>query len=286
MRKVTCASGYSAATFRSAVLHEVGHVLGLNHPDQAVSIHSTTTSTDWNQAVMHSVIAPAKPDVPQADDLQAVRYYYGTGSAGMPPVANFTYSPSPPTTGASITFTDASTGGATGWNWDFGDSGSSSNTATTQTASHVFTQPRTYSVTLTAGSLTGSSSITKQVTVAPGASTCTTNASTLCLNGNRFQVTIDWQKPDLTSGHGTGVKLTGDSGYFWFFDSSNIESVVKVLNGCAVNTHYWVFAAGLTNVKATLTVVDTQNGTVQQYVNPQGTAFAPIQDTSAFATCP
>ena len=58
------------------------------------------------------------------------------------------------------------------------------------------------------------------------------------------------------------------------------------MNACGVNTHYWVFAAGLTNVKATLTVVDTQNGTVQQYVNPQGTAFAPIQDTSAFATCP
>ena len=31
---------------------------------------------------------------------------------------------------------------------------------------------------------------------------------------------------------------------------------------------------------------DTQDGTVRAYVNPQGTAFQPIQDTSAFATCP
>jgi hypothetical protein len=34
-----------------------------------------------------------------------------------------------------------------------------------------------------------------------------------------------------------------------------------------------------------LKVTDTQTGQVKTYVNPQGTAFAPIQDTSAFA-CP
>jgi len=285
MRKVTCNFGYSAATFRSAVLHEVGHVIGLAHPDQAVSIHSTTSASDWSTAVMHSVISQAKPDVPQADDLQAVQYYYGTGSVGAPPVANFSYS-TPPTTGVPVTFTDTSTGGATGWNWDFGDSGSSSNTATTQTASHVFSQARTYAVKLTAGSLNGSSSIVRQVTVAAGPTTCVTSANALCLNDNRFRVSIDWQKTDGTSGHGTGVGLTGDSGYFWFFDSSNIESVVKVLNGCALGGNYWVFAAGLTNVQATLTVLDTHTGTSKQYTNQQGTAFAPIQDTAAFSTCP
>ena len=35
-----------------------------------------------------------------------------------------------------------------------------------------------------------------------------------------------------------------------------------------------------------LTVADTQNGTVKTYRNPINTAFAPIQDTAAFATCP
>jgi PKD repeat protein len=201
-------------------------------------------------------------------------------------VANFTYSPSAPTTGTPVTFMDASTGGATGWNWDFGDSGSPENTATTQSASHVFLEARTYAVNLTAGSLNGSNSITRQVTIAAGASTCTPDSKTLCLNGSRFRTSIAWRKSDGTSGDGTGVGLTTDSGYFWFFSSSNIEAVVKVLNGCAVNTHYWVFAAGLTNVEATLTVLDTRDGSAKQYVNTQGTAFAPIQDTSAFATCP
>ena len=106
------------------------------------------------------------------------------------------------------------------------------------------------------------------------------------MNGGRFQTSIHWTKGDGTSGDGTAVPLTGDSGYFWFFSSANIETVVKVLNGCGIGGHYWVFAAGLTNVQAVLTVLDTHNGTPKQYTNPQGVAFEPIQDTSAFSTCP
>ena len=62
--------------------------------------------------------------------------------------------------------------------------------------------------------------------------------------------------------------------------------MVKVLNGCGVNTRYWVFAGGLTNVRVTLTVTDMSNNTVQTYINNLNTPFAPIQDTNAFATCP
>ena len=66
----------------------------------------------------------------------------------------------------------------------------------------------------------------------------------------------------------------------------DIEMVTKVLGACGINGNYWVFSAGLTNVKVTLTVLDTSNGISEQYVNPLGSAFAPLQDTSAFATCP
>jgi hypothetical protein len=119
-----------------------------------------------------------------------------------------------------------------------------------------------------------------------GSATCAPDAATLCLNNSRFRVTADWRKPDGTTGQGQAVPLTPDSGYFWFFNPANIEAVVKVLNACAVSDHYWVFAAGLTNVEVTLRVVDTQTGSVKTYVNPLGTAFQPVQDTSAFATCP
>ena len=78
------------------------------------------------------------------------------------------------------------------------------------------------------------------------------------------------------------VKLTDETGYLWFFDQQNVEAVVKVLDGCGLNNHFWVFAGGLTNVEVTLTVTDTETGGMKTYVNPQGKAYHPLQDTGAF----
>jgi hypothetical protein len=115
---------------------------------------------------------------------------------------------------------------------------------------------------------------------------CVADPTTMCLNSGRFRVTADWREADGTTGQGQAISLTPDSGYFWFFNPVNIEAVVKLLNACSVNEHYWAFAAGLTNVEVTLRAVDTLTGSVKTYVNPLGTAYEPIQDTSAFATCP
>lgn len=119
-----------------------------------------------------------------------------------------------------------------------------------------------------------------------GGGGCVANATTLCLNNNRFRVTATFATNAGQSGNGMAVPETTDTGMFWFFSANNIEVILKVVNGCALNSRYWVFAGGLTNVQVTLTVTDTSNGTVRTYTNPQGVAFAPIQDTSAFATCP
>jgi hypothetical protein len=35
-----------------------------------------------------------------------------------------------------------------------------------------------------------------------------------------------------------------------------------------------------------MTVTDTQTLAVKNYINPQGTPFQPIQDTTSFPTCP
>ena len=122
---------------------------------------------------------------------------------------------------------------------------------------------------------------------AQAAGPCVSSATVLCLNGGRFQVTANWTRGDGSSGTGSAVSLTDDSGYFWFFDPSNIEMVVKVLNGCAINNAYWVFAAGLTNVQVNWLVTDLQKGIDYPQVNPQGTAFVPVQATDAFPTsCP
>ncbi|HEY4563258.1 MAG TPA: hypothetical protein VIJ36_09775, partial [Thermoanaerobaculia bacterium] len=73
--------------------------------------------------------------------------------------------------------------------------------------------------------------------------------------------------------------------YFWFFDPANVETIVKVLNGCGLNQRYWVFAGGLTSVQTVITVRDTRTGIAKTYTNPQGTPFQPVQDTSAFMGC-
>lgn len=122
--------------------------------------------------------------------------------------------------------------------------------------------------------------------LAPAApSPCVPSASTLCLHGGRFQVTAHWTKTTGEQGEGTGVPLTADSAYFWFFAPSNVELVVKVLDACSISSRFWVFAGGLTDVAVRMTVVDTQTGAVEIYDNPPGVPFAPLQDTKAFA-CP
>jgi len=114
---------------------------------------------------------------------------------------------------------------------------------------------------------------------------CVPGGSTLCLNNGRFKVTATFISSGTTS-PAQGVALTSDSGYFWFFDPSNVELTVKVLNGCPVNSRYWFFASGLTNLRVDLTVTDTKTGTVKTYFNPQNRVFRSILDTGAFATCP
>lgn len=132
---------------------------------------------------------------------------------------------------------------------------------------------------------------THTITTPPGGATYTANYTAaadaaLSLRSGRFRVAVSWKTPDGRSGAGHAVPLTEDSGLFWFFNEANIELIVKVLDGCGVNGHYWVFAGGLTDVQATVVVTDTTDGDTRTYVNPQGTAFQPIQDTKAFESCP
>ena len=118
------------------------------------------------------------------------------------------------------------------------------------------------------------------------ATACAPDAHTLCLDDGRFAVTADFQAtPTGPSFPATAVPLTDNTGYFWFFDPSNVETVVKVLTGCPVNDEYWVFAGGLTDVGVEMKVTDTVTGAFKNYSNAFGTPFQPIQDSAAFQ-CP
>lgn len=116
---------------------------------------------------------------------------------------------------------------------------------------------------------------------------CTPSSNHLCLNRDRFRVEVDWR--DFQGGTGRAEVVPGasaDSGLFWFFSPDNWEMLVKVLDGCGNNGHYWVFAAATTTVEYTLRVTDTETGDVKEYVNPLGVSAAAVTDAGAFATCP
>ncbi|HXM78558.1 MAG TPA: PKD domain-containing protein, partial [Thermoanaerobaculia bacterium] len=142
---------------------------------------------------------------------------------------------------------------------------------------HSYATPGTYTVSLTVMNNAGSSTTSQAVTV----SGCGANA--LCLNGGRFRVQASWRVPSQgTSGVGSPVALTGDTGYFWFFTSNNVELVVKVVDGTPLNGRFWFFSGALSDVEYTVQVTDTRTGAVRTYFNPQG-SLASTADTSAFA---
>jgi hypothetical protein len=114
-----------------------------------------------------------------------------------------------------------------------------------------------------------------------GGGPCVADSRTLCLNNGRFRLRADWKDFGNNTGSGTAVPLSADTGYFWFFNSANVELVVKVLDGRPVNSRFWVFYGALSNVQYTITVTDTQTGQVKTYFNPPG-HFGSVGDTTAF----
>ena len=131
---------------------------------------------------------------------------------------------------------------------------------------------------------------------------CRRSPSKHCLGNSgsfragRFEVTLEWRNFQGETGTGRVVYVAtpddptlleaDDSGLFWFFEPDNWEMQIKVLDGCGINGHYWLFAAGTTNVEYTLTVTDSETGTSREYFNSLGNASPAITDTTAFASCP
>jgi hypothetical protein len=126
------------------------------------------------------------------------------------------------------------------------------------------------------------------VTCVSGSASCTPSSTVLCLNNSRFRVDGTFRTPTGQTGPvmAQTVPTAPDSGLFWFFSANNLEMLVKVLNGCALNSRYWVFFSAGTNVEFTVNVTDTLRGGTRTYSNPLNNPAAPVQDTSAFATCP
>lgn len=125
----------------------------------------------------------------------------------------------------------------------------------------------------------------------PVAANCgATTATTHCLL-NRFAITARWRTNPLpgtlTDGQAqvAGCANAG-SGLFQFFSPNNWEIMVKALNGCGLNNHYWIFSAATTNVFYRMEVFDVVAGEQKIYFNYPGPPAPAVTDVNAFPTCP
>ena len=108
---------------------------------------------------------------------------------------------------------------------------------------------------------------------------------TLCLGEQQYKITAKW----TTSKEGNDWQpaiaepITLDAGYFYFFDPQNPELFIKVLDGCAINGHRWVFAAGMTDVGASFHVTELSTGRERLYRKSKlGKLMPTVTDTQAF----
>jgi hypothetical protein len=116
---------------------------------------------------------------------------------------------------------------------------------------------------------------------AEGIEYCQDGYSTLCLGG-RFEVRADYRTFNGNTGSGSGNLITPDTAIFYFFDPSNIELVVKILDACSSGLPgYWVFASGLTDVAVDLTITDKATNRSKIYRN-ELEPYKPVLDLGSF----
>ena len=67
---------------------------------------------------------------------------------------------------------------------------------------------------------------------------------------------VSWGDFEGHVGRGQTWPLGDQAGLFWFFRESNVEMLVKMVDGCTLteNPRFWLFVAATTSVNYTLTV--------------------------------
>ncbi len=271
--------------------HELGHTLGLGHSCGDGSSPACAGNPAFDAALMRAFVHDdGRGARLGADDQAGLRTLYGPAPAPAAPRDLVAEAVSP--TEVRLTWIDASPDEtefrieARLLAGDFAEVGTVP-AETTTTVLHGLRPATAYVFRVRAVRSGGVSDPSDEATAATDAlpGPCVSDATTVCLGG-RFLASVTWEVPGDSSGPGQVMPVAAaDSGLFWFFGPDNLELLVKVLDGCAVNHHVWVYTGPATDVQHTLTVIDTQTSKVRVYFNPSGTAGVVRTDVEAFA-CP
>lgn len=112
---------------------------------------------------------------------------------------------------------------------------------------------------------------------------CVPSATVLCFHGDRFSVEVSY---DATALPAPAVPMSSAAtGYFWFDDARYPQLYVRILDGRALNGHWWVFLGSLTDRQFELEITDTFTNTLYTYSNTAGTR-ASFADTAAIPDPP
>lgn len=111
---------------------------------------------------------------------------------------------------------------------------------------------------------------------------CQADGHTLCFLDNRISASVEWTSAATEPLRPAPARLLGDdTGAFWFFTEDNLEVILKVLDGGAINDSVWVFLAALSDLEFTVRVRDHATGTLREYRNPRGNRWG-LVDIEAF----
>jgi len=134
---------------------------------------------------------------------------------------------------------------------------------------------------------------------------CNPDPISACLNNWRFSVHANYYAANDETGQARALDLFGlgdSASLFYFFHHTNPELLVKVVNGCWLNDHYWVFGSAATDLKYEVIVGDLaavdaageptrawythESGGVIRGSNGYSTEAGVISDTRAFPCKP
>ncbi|HEV8579489.1 MAG TPA: matrixin family metalloprotease [Thermoanaerobaculia bacterium] len=288
---------FTAKRAEQVYAHELGHTLGLGHSCGDAASGSCSSSL-VDEAIMRATAhADERGARLNADDRAGIFALY-PDTTGKPAAPSNLTATLVSAVQIRLNWTDKSvnetgfrierSSPTTGWVFL---ATVAANTTTYLAAAEADTP---YSFRVRANGAAGNSAFSNEANLTtPGGVTgpCTAGAENLCLLGGRFRVNVEF-RANSQAGTGHAVPHTDLTGLFWFFDSSNIELIVKVLDAQGLNSKFWFFYGGLSDVEYWITVTDTQTGAVETYHNNQGnlcggadvSAFpAPSSTASSFA---
>ncbi|MFC2058153.1 DNRLRE domain-containing protein [Chloroflexota bacterium] len=172
------------------------------------------------------------------------------------PVADFSADPDCGLSPLDVQFTDLSLGDVTTWDWDFGDS----ETSTEQSPSHIYVADGTYTVTLTAGNQWGTDTEIKTGYIRAGVVAC---VHTLSTGWNMFALPVSPQNCDFSAVLGDDI---AEALYVFRYDPAaggyQMWSTQNHLFDAELGCGYWVKVSDPTEIDAEGFPTGGQNCTI------------------------